>query len=44
VILALIGAWVVELAGGNDGSPYSEMIGGGAVAYLGAALWLRSRS
>jgi hypothetical protein len=44
VVLALIGGWVVELANGNDGSPYSEMFLGGTVAYFAAALWLRSRS
>ena len=27
VILVLIGGWVVELANGNDGSPYAEILG-----------------
>jgi hypothetical protein len=44
MILILVGGWIIELANGNDGSPYSEVIGGGAIAYFGAALWLRSRS
>jgi hypothetical protein len=43
VTLILIGGWVVELVRGNDGSPYSEVIAGGAIAYFAAALWLRSR-
>lgn len=44
LVLVLIGGWVVELARGNDGSPYSEVFAGGVVAYFAAALWLRSRS
>ena len=31
---ALIGAWVVELARGHDGSPYGELMAVGGVAYL----------
>jgi hypothetical protein len=44
VILILIGGWIVDVANGNDGSPYSEIIAGGAIAYFAAALWLRARS
>src|SRR5262245_54649901 len=44
LVVILIGGWVVELAKGNDGSPYSEIFGGGVIAYFIAALWLRSRS
>jgi hypothetical protein len=44
VILILIGGFVVELANGNDGSPYSEVMAGGVIAYFAGALWLRSRS
>jgi hypothetical protein len=44
VILILIVGWVVELANGNDGSPYSEIFAGGTIAYFAAALWLRFRS
>jgi len=44
VILILIGGWVVELAQGHDGSPYSLIMGAATVAYFGAALWLRFRS
>lgn len=44
LVLALIGGWVIELAKGNDGSPYSEVFVGGTIAYFAAALWLRFRS
>jgi hypothetical protein len=44
VVLGLIGGWVVELANGNDGSPYSELFAGGTIAYLASALWFRFRS
>ncbi|HEY6636068.1 MAG TPA: hypothetical protein VIZ61_00160 [Solirubrobacterales bacterium] len=44
LVLILIGGWVVELANGNDGSPYSEVFAGGTIAYFAAALWLRFRS
>ena len=44
IVLGLIVAWVIELANGNDGSPYSEIFAGGTIAYFAAALWLRSRS
>ena len=44
VILIVIGAWVYELANGRDGSPYSELIGAGSIAFFAAALWLRFRS
>src|SRR5262245_21036076 len=44
VILILIAGWVVELINGNDGSPYGEIVGAGAIAYVAAALWLRSRT
>jgi hypothetical protein len=44
VTLILIVGWVVEVLQGNDGSPYAEIVGGGALAYLAGALWLRSRS
>ena len=31
LVLVLIGGWVVELARGNDGSPYSEVFAGGVI-------------
>jgi hypothetical protein len=42
--LVLIVGWVVELANGGDGTPYSEIFAGGTIAYFAAALWLRTRS
>jgi hypothetical protein len=44
LVLILVGGWLVELANGDDGSPYSLIMGGGVVAYFAAALWLRARS
>ena len=44
LVLILVAGWIVELANGHDGSPYTEVMGGGAVAYFAAALWLRFRS
>jgi hypothetical protein len=44
VTLILIVGWIVEVLQGQDGSPYAEIVGGAALAYLGAALWLRSRT
>ena len=44
VTLVLIVGWVVEVLNGNDGSPYAEIVGAGSIAYLAAALWLRSRT
>src|SRR5919204_3395311 len=32
LVLILIGGWLVELANGKDGSPYSEVMGGGVAA------------
>jgi hypothetical protein len=43
VTLILIVGWIVDVLQGQDGSPYAEIVGGAAVAYLAAALWLRSR-
>ena len=44
VVLTVIGGWLYELANGNDGSPYAEVMGGAVVAYFAGALWLRFRS
>jgi hypothetical protein len=44
VVLIVIGGWLYELANGDDGSPYAEVMGGAVVAYFAAALWLRFRS
>lgn len=39
--LAVIAAWTVELARGNDALQYAWILGVGAVAYLGAMVALR---
>jgi hypothetical protein len=44
LVFALIGAWVVELARGHDGSPYGELMAVGGVAYLAAIAFMRWRS
>jgi hypothetical protein len=42
-ILAIIGAWVWEIAHGRDGSPYGELAALGGVAYIVAVALLRWR-
>jgi hypothetical protein len=44
VILALIGAWLYELADGRDGSPYGQLMAAGGIAYIVGVLFLRRRS
>jgi len=44
VILALIGAWLWELAHGDDGSPYGQLMAVGGVSYIAAVAFLRRRS
>jgi hypothetical protein len=44
LVFVLIGAWVVELARGHDGSPYGELMAVGGVAYLAAIAFMRWRS
>jgi hypothetical protein len=44
VIAVLAGAWLWELSQGEDGSPYSEILAVGGVAYLIAIAVLRARS
>ena len=44
VILAIIGAFLVEVAQGKDGSPYSALGAVGGVAYILAVALLRWRS
>jgi hypothetical protein len=44
LVLILVVGSVVGLVQGNDGSPYIEVLGAGAIAYFAGALWLRSRS
>jgi len=44
VILTIIGAFLVEVAQGHDGSPYSALGAVGGLAYVLAVVFLRSRS
>jgi hypothetical protein len=44
VMLALIGAWLYEIADGEDGSPYVQLVAVGGVAYVLAVVVLRRRS
>jgi hypothetical protein len=44
VILALVGAWLYELADGRDGDPYGRLLGVGGLAYVAAIAFLRRRS
>jgi hypothetical protein len=43
VIVVLIAAFIVELARGRDGAPYSWLGAVAGVAYVGAILWQRLR-
>ena len=44
VILVLAGCWLWELAHGDDGSPYGQVMAVGGVAYIAAVALLRRRS
>ena len=44
LILVIIGAWLVEIAQGRDGSPYSQLGFVGGLAYVLAVALLRRRS
>ena len=44
VIVAILVAFVVSLAQGHDGNPYTWLAAVGGVAYLGAIVALRVRS
>ena len=44
VIVVIIGAWLVEVAEGKDGSPYAQLGAVGGVAYVAAVALLRWRS
>ena len=44
VILVIIGGFLVEVAQGHDGSPYSALGAVGGVAYILAVALLRWRS
>jgi|SRR3954447_18299149 hypothetical protein len=43
-ILAIIGAWLVAVASGDDGSPYAQLGAVGGVAYIVGIALLRWRS
>ncbi len=43
VLLAVIAMFMVEIAQGRDGSPYSALGALGGVSYVAALLWLRFR-
>jgi len=44
LILVIIGAWLVEIAQGKDGSPYAALGAVGGLAYILAVALLRWRS
>ena len=44
VIIAIIGAWLWEVANGDDGSPYTQLGAIGGLAYVLAVAFLRWRS
>ena len=44
VVTVLIGAWLWELAEGDDGGPYAQILVVGAVAYVLAIAFLRWRT
>lgn len=43
VIVGVIGAWLYELADGQDGSPYTQLAALGGLAYVLAVVVLRRR-
>ena len=43
-MFAIIGAWLVEVAQGQDGSPYTQLGAVGGLAYILAVAFLRWRS
>ena len=44
LVLVIIGAWLVEIAQGKDGSPYAALGAVGGLAYILAVAFLRRRS
>ena len=44
IIVVLIGAWLWELARGDDGSPYGQIMAIGGIAYIIAIAHLRWRA
>jgi hypothetical protein len=43
VTMAVLGMFIVEIANGNNGSPYAQLAGLGGVSYIAAIVWLRFR-
>jgi hypothetical protein len=43
LVFVLIGAWVVEIARGNDGNPYGQLLAVGGIAYIAAIAFMRWR-
>ncbi len=44
LVLAILVLWLVEIAGGRDGSPYAGLGALAAVTYVLSIVWLRARS
>ena len=44
LVLVIIGAWLYEIAGGRDGSPYAQLGAVGGASYVLAVALLRRRS
>ena len=44
VLLALTGAWLWELAHGDDGAPYGRFLAVGGLSYIAAVAFLRGRT
>lgn len=44
LILVLIGCWLYELADGQDGEPYTQLLAVGGLSYIAALAYLRWRS
>jgi hypothetical protein len=44
VLVMLSGAWLWELANGDDGSPYGQFLAVGGVAYILVIAFLRWRA
>ena len=44
LVLTIIGAWLVEVAQGGDGSPYTQLGAVGGLAYILSVAFLRWRS
>lgn len=43
LVVAVVAAWLVEVARGDDGRPYGQLAAVGGLAYVLAVAWLRFR-